>query len=61
MCVQICILLHIVQDIQSDVKIDCLVSKDVNSHTVGQGSVHDCDLAEEHAHMEALQQQAGSN
>lgn len=37
------------------------MSKGLNSHTVGQGSVHDRDPAEEHAHMEVLQQQAGSN
>lgn len=37
------------------------MSKGVDSHTAGQGFVHDCDLAEEHAHMEVLQQQAGSN
>lgn len=37
----------------------CLVNSGVDLHKVDHGCVHDCDLPEQQAHMEDLQQQAG--
>lgn len=59
MCVQICILLCTAQDIWSDVKLGCRVNSGVARHKVDHGCFHECDLPEQQAHMEDLQQQVG--
>lgn len=60
MHVQVCILLCTVQDIQKDMKMECLLNFVADFHTVGHGSVHDSDMCGHHAPMKDLQQQTSS-